>query len=73
MFMSSGRRSTRSPHTPPQGPTSNTGRVLNPPTVTTCKIDVDDPTVSSRTNQPMDSSCSHWALLEKKLPVQRRR
>ena len=44
--MSSFRRSTRSPHTPPQGPTSNTGRVLNPPTITTCKTDVDDPTVT---------------------------
>ena len=59
ILMSSFRRSTRSPHTPPQGPTSNTGRVLKPPTITTCKTDADDPAVRSRTNQPMDSSCSH--------------
>jgi hypothetical protein len=57
--MGSLRRSTRSPYTPLQGPTSNTGKALNPPTITTCKTDVDDSTVKSRTSQPMDSSCSH--------------
>jgi hypothetical protein len=57
--MGSLRRSTRSPYTPPQGPTSNTGKALNAPTITTCKTDVDDSTVKSRTSQPMDSSCSH--------------
>ena len=67
------RRSTRSPSTPPQGPTSSTGSVLRPPTVTTCNADVAEPSVRSRTSQPTVSNCSHWALLQQKFPVQSRR
>ena len=57
----------------PQGPTSNTGSELAPPTVTTRSADADEPTVNSRTSQPTVNSWNHWALLAQKLLVHRSR
>ena len=67
------RRLTRSPNTPPQGPTTKTGRVLIPPTVTTKKPENPELSVRARTNHPTESIWTHWALFAQKLAVQRNR
>ena len=73
MAMTNFLRSTRSPITPAQGPTIRVGRVVIPPTVTTKSPDDAKESVRSRTSQPTESSCSHWAVLAKKLPTHRKR
>ena len=49
------------------------GKVVIPPTVTTKRPDDAKESVRSRTSQPTESSCSHWAVLAKKLPTHRNR
>ena len=61
------------PRTPAQGPTTNVGRVVMPPTATTNSPEDAKESVRSRTSQPTVSSCSHWAVLAKKLATQRNR
>ena len=71
--MTSFLRSTRSPSTPAHGPTINVGRVVIPPAVTTNSPEEANESVRSRTSQPIESSCSHWAVLAKKFATQRNR
>ena len=63
------RRSRRSPRTPPHGLTKRDGRVFMAPIVITSKAEDVVPWVRCWTNQPTESSCSHWAPFAKKFPI----